>query len=133
MRESEARFLDLADESRTTHWEVDPKGLFTYVSHVSQISWGYSPAEVVGRMHFYDIHPEEGREAFKAAVFAAVEPRKQPFLDVVHAVETKDSRHRVGLGQRHPPFEKPTEPCAAIEAVAPMSLNAKWLKKRFQA
>ncbi len=91
LRESEARFLDLAEQSRTTHWEVDPKGLFTYVSHVSQISWGYSPAEVVGRMHFYDIHPEEGREAFKAAVFAAVE-RKQPFLDVVHAVETKDGR-----------------------------------------
>ena len=91
MRESEARFLDLAEQSRTTHWEVDPQGLFTYVSHVSQTSWGYRPDEVVGRMHFYDIHPEEGREAFKAAVFAAVE-RKQPFLDVVHAVETKDGR-----------------------------------------
>ena len=91
LRESEARFLDLAEQSRTTHWEVDPQGLFTYVSHVSQASWGYNPAEVVGRMHFYDIHPQEGREAFKAAVFEVVE-RKQAFLDVVHAVETKDGR-----------------------------------------
>ena len=91
LRESEARFLDLAEQSRTTHWEVDPQGLFTYVSHVSEASWGYRPDEVVGRMHFYDLHPEEGHEAFKAAVFAVVE-RKQPFRDVVHAIETKDRR-----------------------------------------
>ncbi len=91
LRESEARFRDLAEQSHTTHWEVDPQGLFTYVSHVSQASWGYRPDEVVGRMHFYDIHPEEGRKAFKAAVFAVVE-RKQPFRDVVHAMETKDGR-----------------------------------------
>ena len=91
LRESEARFRDLAEQSCTTHWEVDPQGLFTYVSHVSQASWGYRPDEVVGRMHFYDIHPEEGREAFKAAVFAVVE-REQPFRDVVHAMETKDGR-----------------------------------------
>jgi PAS domain S-box-containing protein len=91
LRESEARFLDMAEQSRTTHWEVDPQGLFTYVSHVSQASWGYRPDEVVGRMHFYDLHPEEGHEAFKAAVFALVE-RKQPFRDVAHAIETKDRR-----------------------------------------
>ncbi len=91
LRASEARYRDLAEQSRTTHWEVDPQGLFTYVSHVSQSSWGYHPDEVVGRMHFYNLHPEEGREAFKAAVFAVVE-RKHPFRDVVHAVETKDGR-----------------------------------------
>jgi PAS domain S-box-containing protein len=89
LREGEARYEQLAEQSRTTNWEVDLQGLFTYVSHVSQASWGYRPDEVVGRMHFYDIHPEEGREAFKAAVFAAVE-RKQSFRDVVHAVERKD-------------------------------------------
>ena len=91
LRESKAQFLDLAEQSRTTQWEVDPQGLFIYVSHVSQASWGYCPDEVVGRMHFYDLHPEEGRKAFKAAVFAVIE-RKQPFLDVVHTVETKDGR-----------------------------------------
>ncbi len=89
LRESAARFRDLAEQSRTTHWEVDPQGLFTYVSHVSQASWGYRPDEVVNRMHFYDIYPEEGREEYKAIVFALVE-RKQLFRDMVHAIETKD-------------------------------------------
>jgi PAS domain S-box-containing protein len=91
VKESVQRLNELAEQSRTTIWEVDAQGLFTYVSHVSQRSWGYRPDEVVGRMHFYDLHPEEGREAYKAAVFAVVE-RKQPFRDVVHAVETKDGR-----------------------------------------
>ena len=95
LRESEARYQQLAEQSRTTHWEVDLQGLFTYVSHVSEASWGYLPDEVVGRMHFYDLHPKEGREAFQAAVFAFAE-RKQPFRDVVHAVETKDGRIQWG-------------------------------------
>ena len=91
LRKGEERYRDLAAQNRTTHWEVDPQGLFTYVSQVSQTSWGYTPDELVGRMHFYHLHPEEGREAFKAAVFAVVE-QKQPFQDVIHAVETKDGR-----------------------------------------
>jgi len=91
LRESEQRLNDLAEQSCTTTWEVDHEGLFTYVSRVCQSSWGYRPDEVVGRMHFYDLHPEEGREAYKAAVFAITE-RKQPFRDIVHPVETKDGR-----------------------------------------
>jgi signal transduction histidine kinase len=42
-------------------------------------------------MHFYDLHPEEGRDAFKAANFAIME-QKQRFQDVVHAVKRKDGR-----------------------------------------
>jgi PAS domain S-box-containing protein len=91
LRESEARFLELAEQSRTTHWEVDPQGLFNYVSDVSQATWGYRPDEVMGRMHFYDLHPEEGRNAFKAATFAIME-QKQKFQDVVHAVKRRDGR-----------------------------------------
>ena len=91
LRQSEARFLELAEQSRTTHWEVDPQGLFLYVSDVSQATWGYPPDEVIGRMHFYDLHSEEGRDAFKAKNFAIME-QKQRFQDVVHAVKRKDGR-----------------------------------------
>jgi PAS domain S-box-containing protein len=91
LRQSEARFRDLAVQSRTTHWEVDTHGLFTYVSQVSEASWGYRPDEVMGRMYFYDIHPEEGREAFKAGVFGIIE-RKELFRDLVHAIAMKDGR-----------------------------------------
>ncbi|MCX6637126.1 MAG: PAS domain S-box protein, partial [Acidobacteria bacterium] len=91
LRESEARFDQLAEQSGIIAWEMDAQGLYTYVSHVSEALWGYHPDELAGRMHFYDLHPEEGREAFKTAAFAVFE-RKEPFRNLVNAVEGKDGR-----------------------------------------
>ena len=91
LRESEARFDQLAEQSGTIVWEVDAQGLYTYVSHVSEAVWGYHPDELVGRMHFYDLHPEDGREAFKTAAFAVMQ-RKESFQDLINAVEGKDGR-----------------------------------------
>jgi len=70
---------------------VDAQGLYTYVSRVAETVWGYRPDELVGRMHFYDLHPKEGREAFKTAAFAVLE-RKEVFHGLVNSVETKDGR-----------------------------------------
>ncbi|MDP2996131.1 MAG: PAS domain S-box protein [Bryobacterales bacterium] len=89
LRESEARFDQLAAHSGTIAWEVDAQGLYTYVSPVSEAIWGYHPDEVAGRMHFYDLHPEEGRAAFKTAAFAVFE-RKEPFQNLVNAIQAKN-------------------------------------------
>ena len=103
LRESEARFLELAEQSRTTHWEVDSEGLFTHVSDVAEATWGYSPEEIVGRMHFYELHPEEGREEFRAANIAIME-QKQKFQEIVHAVKRKDGRLGWGSASGMPLF-----------------------------
>jgi PAS domain S-box-containing protein len=84
---SEARFAQLARQSRTVVWEVDAEGLYTYVSDVALDVFGYRPEEMVGRLHFYDLHPEAEREAFKSAAFA-VFARKEPFVDMVNALVT---------------------------------------------
>ncbi|MDO9034625.1 MAG: PAS domain S-box protein, partial [Methanoregula sp.] len=89
LRESEHRFDQLAEQSSTIAWEVDTHGLYTYVNHVSETVWGYRPDELVGRMHFYDIHPESGREAFKTAAFAFFE-QKEPFWNLENAIQAKD-------------------------------------------
>jgi PAS domain S-box-containing protein len=91
LRESGARFDQLAEQSGTLTWEVDAQGLYTYVSHVAEQVCGYRPEELEGRMHFYDLHPESGREAFKTAAFAVFE-RKEPFQGFVNAIQTKDGR-----------------------------------------
>ena len=109
LRESEARFDQLAAQSGTIAWEVDAQGLYTYVSHVSEAVWGYRPDELVGRMHFYDLHPEAGREAFKTAAFAVFE-RKEPFQNLVNAVRDQGWPPGVGLHQRHPPAERRRNP-----------------------
>ncbi|MEI6393529.1 MAG: CHASE domain-containing protein, partial [Verrucomicrobiota bacterium] len=91
MRESEERFTQLAQQSATYVWEVDAQGLYTYVSQGSEVVLRYRPDELVGRMHFYDLHPESGREVFKTAAFAVFE-RKEPFQNLVNTAQTKDGR-----------------------------------------
>ncbi|MDZ7695636.1 MAG: PAS domain S-box protein [Deltaproteobacteria bacterium] len=88
LRESEERFKQLAEQSRTIAWEVNSDGLYTYISHLSGQILGYHPEEIIGKIHFYDLHPEEGREAFKAAAFE-VFARKESFVNLVNVVQTK--------------------------------------------
>jgi PAS domain S-box-containing protein len=70
LRESQARYDQLAEQSRTFTWEVDADGLYTFVSHVVEQVLGYRPEELVGKRHFYDLHPADGRDAFRTAAFA---------------------------------------------------------------
>ncbi len=89
VRAGEARFVQLAKQSDIIAWEVDAQGLYTYVSDVSETVLGYRPDALVGRVHFYDLHPEEGREAFRTAAFA-VFARLEPFRDLVNPVQARD-------------------------------------------
>ena len=89
LQESKSRFNQLAEQSRTVNWEIDPDGLYTYVSHVAQQVFGYRPDELVGRMRFGDLHPETEREAFKAAALEIFQ-RKAEFVGLRKAVVTKD-------------------------------------------
>ncbi len=62
---SEKRFYQIINQSQAVIWEVDANGLYTYVSLHSKNIWGYEPEELIGKKHFYDLHPKEGREEFK--------------------------------------------------------------------
>jgi PAS domain S-box-containing protein len=88
---SEDRYDQLAEQSGTFNWEVDAQGLYTFVSHVSESVLGYRPEELVDQMHFYDLHPETGREAFKAAAFEVFK-RKEPFQNLLNAARAKNGR-----------------------------------------
>jgi len=91
LRASNARFDQLAEQSRTIVWEVDAHGLHTYVSHVAEQVLGFRPEEIVGHKHFHDLHPEEGREAFTAAARAVFE-RRGILQNLEHPALTKDGR-----------------------------------------
>jgi PAS domain S-box-containing protein len=92
LRESKERFDQLAEQSRTITWEVDANGLYTYVSRTAASVLGYKPEDLVGRMHFYDLHPDAERDAFKSAALE-VFARKESFRDLENQAETK-------MGQR---------------------------------
>ena len=88
---SEHRFAELAERSRTMVWEVDAQGLYTYVSPACLPILGYRPDEMVGRLHFYELHFPEGSEAFKRAVLRRIASNEQVVNEEI-AVRAKDGR-----------------------------------------
>jgi PAS domain S-box-containing protein len=86
--ESEQRFHQMAEQNRTIVWEVDVNGLYTFVSATAEGIIGYRPEELVGKRHFYELHPFEGRAAFREAAFRVFEQR-QEFKELVNPVQTK--------------------------------------------
>lgn len=89
LQKSNKRYDQLARQSRTMIWEVDADGLYTHVGAVSVELIGYHPRELVGRVHFYDLHPREGREAFKTAVMEKFQQRVS-FVDLDNPLMHKD-------------------------------------------
>ncbi|MEI6874208.1 MAG: PAS domain S-box protein, partial [Spirochaetota bacterium] len=91
LRASEERFKKLAEHSRTITWEIDARGQFTYISETVASILGYSPQDMVGEKHFFDLHPEEGREAFTAGAFEVISSHGS-FSDLENPLQTRDGR-----------------------------------------
>ena len=91
LRESEARFAETARQTRTFVWEVDADGLYMFVTPVVEDVLGYRPDEIAGRLHFYDLHPAEGREEYRAAVLAAARQGRE-FRNLENPMVAKDGR-----------------------------------------
>ena len=82
--ESEKRYKQLSEQSRTYTWEVDEQGLFTFVDNVSEAILGYRSEELIQNKHFYDLCPKEDRDRFKKDALDIFE-RKELF----HGLENK--------------------------------------------
>ncbi len=88
LRASNARYDELARQSRAIAWEVDAAGRFTYVSPVCEAVLGYQPAELLGTF-YYELFAPHDQAAIKAAaqeVFA----QQAPFKDFVNCCLTRD-------------------------------------------
>lgn len=66
LEKSEERFSQIAEYSGSVIWETDNTGLYTYISPVSKKVFGYEPEELIGKMYFYDLFPENFKKMFKA-------------------------------------------------------------------
>lgn len=88
---SKERYDQIASQNRTYSWEVDPDGLYTYISHIIEDIMGYHPDELVDKKHFYDTHRQEGLDEFKAKAFGFF-AQKVPFTNLEKAAVTKEGR-----------------------------------------
>ncbi|RPJ53097.1 MAG: PAS domain S-box protein, partial [Acidobacteria bacterium] len=77
LRLSEERFRQVAETVSDFVWEVDAQGLYTYTSPSVEKILGYTPDEMVGKMHFYDLFVPDVREQLKTAAFEAFEAQQR--------------------------------------------------------
>jgi len=86
---SNERFKQTAAQSGEIIWEIDTNGLYTYVSAAVADILGYTEAEVVNKIHYYDLLPEQGREQFRAGMREILKQR-QPLKKMEYHVRHKD-------------------------------------------
>jgi two-component system, cell cycle sensor histidine kinase and response regulator CckA len=86
--EYKKRLILLAEQTRAYLWEVDADGLYIDLGPSVEELLGYRTEEIIGKMHFYELHPDDGREAFKTAAFEVFD-RRDPFRGLCNRIETR--------------------------------------------
>lgn len=88
---SKELFEELSAHTKTVHWEVTHKGLYTYISPNVKELLGYDPSEIINKVYFYDLRPEEDRVPLKERVFAHFKS-KQSYHNVEGRMLTKEGK-----------------------------------------
>jgi PAS domain S-box-containing protein len=58
LRQSEQRFRDVSEAVGEYLWDIDPNGIYTFVTDKSRVVKGYSPTELLGQS-FFDFMPPD--------------------------------------------------------------------------
>ncbi len=90
IRESEARFRDVALSTSDWVWEVDAEGRYTYCSEKVVDILGYTAEEVLGKTPFDTMRPDEVERV--GQVFGELVANKQPIVDLENWNITKDGQ-----------------------------------------
>ena len=93
LRESEQRFRSQVESTSDWVWEIDERGLYTYVSPKVREVLGYEPQEMLGRSPFDFMPVEEARRV--AELIAPVSGKMQPFRLVENVNIHRDGRRVV--------------------------------------
>jgi PAS domain S-box-containing protein len=91
LRDLLERFDQLSLQTKTFLWETNIDGLLTFVSPSIENILGYTPKEIIGNVHFYDIHPEVGRDTFRKSVLLMMNEYKK-IIDYQNILITKDNK-----------------------------------------
>lgn len=67
--ESEDRFLQISEHALEYFWEVDSKGLYTYISSVIEKIVGYKNKEVIGKEFLFDFPNSKDKKQVRELLF----------------------------------------------------------------
>ncbi|MDQ7249127.1 response regulator [Dongia sedimenti] len=101
LRESEARFRNMAEHAPVMMWMTDPDGALTYLNQLWSEFTGQSPEEALGFGAWAAIHPED--RAASREIFCAANARQEPFR-LEFRLRRYDGVYRWALGTAGPRF-----------------------------
>ena len=104
LKESRDRFQDLVENTPDWVWEIDEKGVYTYVSPKVSDILGYEPQEVLNRTPFDLMDPEEANRV--SDIFAALIAFRKPFTGLENTNLHRNG-HTVVLETNATPFFSP--------------------------
>lgn len=84
-------FQDLCRNSRTVYWRVDRSGLYTFITDVVQELLGYTPEELVGKVRYDELCPEEYRADLLDKANRIMAERR-PFRNLENCARAKDGK-----------------------------------------
>jgi PAS domain S-box-containing protein len=91
LRQSEETLQQEAESADFFIWAVDTHGLYTYANSVVAKILGYTPDELIGKLHYYDLFPGSVRAELKTTASRIFE-QKAPFEGLLTPNVRKDGR-----------------------------------------
>ena len=90
LEESRTRYRDLVETISDWIWEVDDRGVYTYVSPRVRDILGYEPEELLGRTAFDLMPPAEAERVER--IFREILASRQPIISLENTCHHKDGR-----------------------------------------
>jgi len=88
---SEERFRQISEHTGSVIWELDNKGLYTFMGPVAKRVFGYDPDEIVGKKYFWDIFPENQRAELKKEGLKIIQGNLE-LMDWENPIQRKDGK-----------------------------------------
>ncbi len=82
------RYSLLEKQNRIVTWTIDLQGLYTNLGAEVMDVWQYRAEELVGKTHFYEMHPDEGRAAFQSRLLDNL-AHGRPWRNLTHPFTAK--------------------------------------------
>jgi PAS domain S-box-containing protein len=106
LRESEARFRNMAEHAPVMMWMTDPTGSLTYLNRLWSEFTGQSHEDALGFGAWEALHPDDREEARR--IFFAANAARRPFR-IEYRLRRSDGAYRWALSAAGPRFDDDNE------------------------
>ena len=87
------RFEQISEQAHEMIWEVNEEGIYTYVSNACRDILRYHPEEIIGKMHYYDLWPEEDFSARKQ-IADEISQKRDAYRNLMNCFIAKNGEKR---------------------------------------